>query len=80
MSKAKNDQSSQSQSSEIEAVKKEADDLANDLLRILAKNAGDGEGTIYAANIKDLLVDLSIYVVARDHKVMIHGINLGGKL
>jgi hypothetical protein len=60
-----------------ESVKQEADNLANDLLRILAKNAGDGEGTIYAANIKDLLVDLSIYVVARDHKVLQHGIEVG---
>jgi hypothetical protein len=77
MSKAKNDQSSQSQSSEIEAVKKEADDLVKDLLKIVDKNLA-----LYMPRQMhiDLIQDLCIYIAERDTKVMIHGINLGGKL
>lgn len=74
----KSDQSSGSTSSSIpENVKQEADDLAKELLLILAKHVGDREDTIYGIDIKDLLVDLSVFIVNRDLRVMQHGIDVG---
>jgi len=64
-------------SSTPESVKQGADNLANDLIEILKKNAGDGEGTIYGGDIKSLLIDLSIFITNRDYRILQHGIDMG---
>jgi hypothetical protein len=60
-----------------ESVKQEADDLAKDLLEILKKYASNAQGIMYVINIKDLLVDLSIYITNRDYRILQHGIRVG---
>ena len=58
-----------------ESVKQEADDLAKDILGILHKN---GVAQILPNDeLKDLMVDFSIYLVNRDHKILQHGIDVG---
>ena len=63
-------------SSTPESVKVEADNLANDLIDILTMH--NVPLHLHPDEYKELIIDLSIYCVNRDYRVMRHGVALGG--
>lgn len=60
-----------------ESVKLEADNLARGLIRILEKH--DVTINTHPDELKELLVDLSIFMVNRDHQILEHGMSLGAR-
>lgn len=72
-------------SSTPESVKREADELAKDLLGIIDRSAEPGSFPLGKGNrmikvdVVALMQALSIYIVTRDHQILQHGIGLGKK-